>query len=103
MLLISVAAYAAPFVRCNPLPINLPVDGYKIQIDGGAWIDVGKPTDVDVNGQIKLLDLASLNLTNGDHTGKVLAYNIWGDGEVSPFSFTKSAPMAVTGITLSKQ
>jgi hypothetical protein len=81
----------------------MPVDGYKIQIDGGTWIDVGKPTEVDSNGQIKLIDLGPLNLSVGDHTGKVLAYNLWADGEVAPFSFRKDVPGIITGIRLTKQ
>lgn len=101
-LLFVESVLAAPFVYCDPFPATLQVDGFKIRIDGGAWIDVPPAVDGSGGKYIKF-DLAPLNLATGNHTGEVLAYNIWGDGEVTPFSFSKGVPSPPASIRLLKQ
>jgi hypothetical protein len=94
---------AAPFVYCDPFPATMQVDGFKIRIDGGSWIDVAPTVDQATGGKYIKFDLGPLNLSNGNHTGELLAFNLWGDGEVAPFSFTKQVPSAPASTRLSKQ
>ncbi len=80
----------APFLVCDPYSV---IVGFRVQFDGGAWIDAASKTDA--TGTYLYHDLASIG--NGPHTMKAKAYNEWGESvESLPFSFTKGVP-AVPG------
>jgi hypothetical protein len=84
---------AAPFLTCDPYVSPTTVVGYKIQIDGGAWNDIG--SIVDTQGRYVLkFDLGGMNLADGTHAINIKAYNVWGESPITPFSFSKGVPTA---------
>jgi hypothetical protein len=94
---------AKPFVVCDPYPVAMSLDGFRIQFDGGAWVDIPLTINPDGTKQIHY-DLGPLNLSTGNHVVKAKAYNVWGDSDESlPFSFPAGKPGSPTTLFLSAQ
>jgi len=104
LILLAVPAWSAPSVNCDGFcyPAGTQVDGFKIKINNGAWVDVAPIVQADGNINF-LYDLAPLNLANGDHTGEVKGVNMWGESPTAPFTFKRSALAALTSIRLVKR
>jgi hypothetical protein len=94
---------AKPFVVCDPYPAVMDLDGFRIQFDGGAWVDIPLSLNPDGTKQIHY-DLGPLNLSAGTHVVKAKAYNVWGDSDESPpFSFSAGKPGSPSILRLSLQ
>ena len=97
VLMTSVFASASPFVVTDPFPA-LDVDECVIDLDGSA-VSVA-PEIVTAGEERCVYNLAGI--AEGAHTGSITTVNIWGSGPAVPFTFTKTLPPEVTGISLEK-
>jgi len=102
LMLLPVMLSAAPFLVCDPYDQSMQVDGFRVRIDAGAWVDVAVTKDAQ-GGSYLHYDLSPLNLANGTHAVEVKAFNLWGESQASPFSFSKQALSEPGTIHLSKQ
>ncbi len=94
--LICIMAYAGPFLVSDPYAASDGVTNFKVCFDGGAYVD-----SVPVSNVLHY-DLGPL--TNGSHTVKAQACNVWGcSADSSPFPFTKAAPAAPGNTRISPQ
>ena len=89
-MLLSSAAFAAPFIVCDP---QEGVIGYDITgLPGGTVSYIAQ-----ADGSIKY-DLAAVQ--NGTYELTVAACNIWGCGDSVPFQFSKQVPSAPAGLRI---
>lgn len=96
LLLIPGAAWAGPFLVCNPYSAADGVTNFKVTMDSAA------PADSAPVSNSLHYDLSTVS--NGAHTVMVQACNVWGcSASSSPFGFTKSVPGGPTGIVISNQ
>lgn len=89
-MLLSSAAFAAPFIVCDP---QEGVIGYDITgLPGGTVSYIAQ-----ADGSIKY-DLAAV--PNDTYTMTVAACNVWGCSSTAPFSFSKQVPSAPAGLRI---
>jgi hypothetical protein len=88
-MLLSSAAFAAPFIVCDP---QSGVVGYEITGLGEPVMFVAQP-----DGSLKY-DLASVN--SDTYTLTVAACNVWGCSSTAPFGFSKQVPSAPAGLRI---
>lgn len=89
-MLLSSAAFAAPFIVCDP---QEEVIGYDITgLPGGTVSYIAQ-----ADGSLKY-DLAAV--PNGTYELTVAACNMWGCSSTVPFVFTKQLPSAPAGLRL---
>ena len=86
-------AFASPFLVCDP---QAGVVTYDVEMDS-VLIAEDHPAEAD--GSIRY-DMAGT--TDGEHTVRIKAENVWGEAWSDPFVFTKTAPLPPQLIKLSK-
>ena len=89
---------AGPFLTTDPT--DEPVTSYTLILDGVETIEMPFTSQSGTVQMVK--DLGSLNLSNGNHTGTVQAWNtLWGiKTDAVPFEFTKPAQLTNPSIGL---
>jgi hypothetical protein len=84
------------YLIADPVPEG-EVDYYEVTIDGNT---VRSDAEIAA-GQARLHYELPDSLSTGSHDVEVVPVNAWGVGPMTPFSFTKALPGAVSGIGLS--
>lgn len=80
------AAYANPFLTCDPHPNTT---SYTIVFDNGEEEELPAPLMYDLAG-----------IEEGVHVAQVRAKNVWGVSSIVPFEFTKALPLLPTNTRL---
>ena len=104
LLFASRAAYGAPFLVCDPYPVqaDASLNPVNFVITGIGTSPVGSQAFTQADGTVILhYDLA--NIPNGKYTVTVDAVNVFGgdSGPTSPFSFTRGAPSPPSNLRIS--
>jgi hypothetical protein len=89
IMLIPSVVFGSPFLVCDPIQQSFEVTEFILEIDGQV---ISVPPEVLPDGTFRIFyDLAGI--TNGNHTIRAKAKNIWGESSWSaPFDFTSGMP-----------
>jgi len=99
ILFMTSTAWASPFLVCDCMD---DVEQYEIIFDGGTPIISDAVTADCTGGQKRInLDVGQLNLADGQHSLTGKAMNLWGESASTPFDFSKTVPVGLSGIGLS--
>jgi hypothetical protein len=104
LLALSVSAPAAPFLVCDPYPVqtDTTLNPVSFVIKGIGGNPISSQAFTQADGSVILhYDLATL--PNGKYTVTVDAINVFGgdSGPSSPFPFVKGAPPSPTNLRIS--
>jgi hypothetical protein len=113
MICTAIGAFAQPFLVCSKVLATdptQPVTSYTVTglgtlpITVPAFVNSDKSTQLHLDLSLVPLGSFTAGLPNGIETVTATATNMWGTSAASvPFTFTKSLPVTVTGISLSSQ
>ena len=104
LILLAVAAHAAPFLVCDPYPVQSDpnLNPVSFVITGIGANPISSQAFTQADGSVILhYDLATLS--NGRYTVTVDAVNVFGgdSGPSSPFAFSKGSPMVPSNLRIS--
>lgn len=99
IIFMATTVLGSPYLVCD---CQDNVDYYVITIDSGTPIQSPAVETDCTGGQKRIsLDMAPLNLADGQHSLVGKAANVWGESTPVPFDFSKGVPSTQSGIGLS--